>query len=82
MARLQLSKNWSNHPVEDICLKAYLPALFPCEGRRPVVFRLVEPMTRTVVSDITAEPGDFFCSFFHSIANNHGLHNVTDGVAE
>jgi hypothetical protein len=32
MARLQLSKNWSTHPVEDIWLKAYLPTLFPCEG--------------------------------------------------
>jgi hypothetical protein len=29
-----IQQNWSNHPVENIWLKAFLLTLFPCQGKR------------------------------------------------
>jgi hypothetical protein len=49
-----IQKNWSNHPVESIWLKAFLPTLFPCQGKRRGGF--VSGMQHGTA--VTREPGN------------------------
>jgi hypothetical protein len=82
MARSQLSKNWSTHPVEKRLAQGAFTHAASLPGQAVRWFCVLWNRYHAVEYRASHESQWVADLFDRSVATNHRLHNQTDGEAE